>query len=192
MSEWMNVAVVFAVAAVFLVPLIWSLHIATKPVTPDADGWVHVTPTIFDFVMGVSMFVSSIVLLGIGVLAIFGGALSKGIDAQILLFLLLGMGVGLGWFFLSNTLSKIKFNSEILKYAAPGKAIAVPWSGVEKMKMGTNGPKIVTVEGSFNVANTRKGFYQLIEMARINGVKIQDSPYLQPPGTFTIFGKRKK
>ncbi len=180
-DEWLGALIIFAVGALLLGPLFWSLHDAKRPLSADAEGWIETRRSIFDHVIGIIQIGFSIVWLVFGTLSPFF-LKEPNIGAVIIFILMLVMGV---WFlqsFLFVYCASVRFNDAKLEYKAIGKTISVYWSGVESIKMGQNGPKITTVEGSFSISNLRRGFYQLLEKARENDVKIQNSPYLKMLG----------
>ncbi|WP_428409524.1 hypothetical protein [Hyphococcus sp.] len=180
-NEWLGAMIMFAVCALLLGPLFWSLYNAKKRLSADTNGWVETRRSIFDHVIGIIQIGFSVVWLVFGTLSPFF-LKEPNIGAVIIFILMLVMGV---WFlqsFLFVYCASVRFNDAKLEYKAIGKKISVYWSGVESIKMGQNGPKITTVEGSFSISNLRRGFYQLLEKARENNVEIQNSPHLKTSG----------
>lgn len=173
-------------------PLFWSLHMATKPVPAGKDGWIITQRSIFDHVIGCLQFGLALVLLFFGIVSPIFLDLEGLLTSGWFVVLMLIMAILFLRIFFFDYFARIKFNSNELHYKALWRSLQLAWNGVEKISIGMNGPKIHTVEGSFSISNTRRGFYQLLEMAKENGVSIQDSPYLKQPGTFKLFGKRKK
>jgi len=190
-NEWLGVIITFVVAALFLSLLYWSLQAAKKPLSVEVDGWIETRNSIFDHVIGVVQFCFSVVWLFFGLLSpFFLDEFNLGAIAFFILMLVMGV-----WFmqsFLYVYCAKIRFNNAKLEYRAFGKTISVYWDSVKSIRVGQNGPKITTLEGCFSISNLRQGFYQLIEMARDNGVDIQNSPYLKSPGSHSFFKKKNK
>lgn len=190
-SSWAGFAIMLALVIVILGPLFWSLHQAKKPLPFGNDGWVTTQRSIFDHVIGVIQIGFSILWLFFGVLAPF--FLDEFNIGAILIFLLMLI---MGYWFLQNFLivycAKIRFNDRKVEYKAFWRNISVYWNEVESISMGSNGPKISTAEGSFSISNTRRGFYQLLDMAREKGVDVQNSPYLKSPLTDAFHQKDKQ
>jgi hypothetical protein len=148
--------------------------------------------TVAHHIFGALSFILGIGFIIFAILAMIGGVLDKGWYAQIFVILMIGMGVLFLWNFNFTHLARFRYRSDRFEYSAPFRKISVAWNEVSEIKMGTNGPQIITVEGKVTFSNLLQGFYGLLATARENDIKVQNSPYLMQPGSFTLFGKRIK
>lgn len=179
-SDWVGFAFIFVVAMAILGPLFWSLSESKKLVPIGYDGWITTRRSIFDHVIGAIQIGFSVVWLLISSLALI--ALEKLQFGAVFIFLLMLI---MGLLFLQNFLfvycARIRFNDQKIEYKALWRDISVFWNEVELIGVGLSGPEISTFDGKFSVSNMRRGFYQLLIMARENGVAIQDNPHLRVP-----------
>lgn len=192
MSELFGLLPILGLVIVIIGPLFWSLHVATKPVRADSDGWITLRSTIADHIFGFLAIILSVGLFSFGCFAVLGGVLGAEAGDQILIVAAFVLSGIFAWQFVMGYASTKKFNAERVTYSALFRKIDVFWNGVEKIKMGMNGPKTVTVEGSFNISNLHLGFYQLLDTARKNGVSIQENPYLKPYDAHWPYKKKQK
>ena len=156
--------------------LFWSLHVATKPVEVTNHAWTILRPTIFThWLTAIFVLVFPIFLVAplLSILGFIDLELRRVVEVGLIV-----LGVIMAHHLFFDHLAKVHFNIEGIKYQALWRHIEGPWSIVSEIKMGTNGPKVFTADSSFTIANTRRGFSTFLQTARSNGVKIQNSPYL--------------
>ena len=192
MSEWSGLLILFGLALSLLCPLFWSLHRATIPIAANKAGWVVMRRSIFDHAIGFIQIGFSVLWIFLGTAAPFYMKENSSLLSVLILALMLVLGFLFLYGFMFTYAAYVRFNEEKLDYKAGIRIISVVWNEVTKIRMGMNGPTIHTVYGNFSISNTRRGFYQLLEIARKNGVTIQDSPYLKPHNSYWPYKKKEK
>lgn len=171
------------VAVGILAPLFWSLYRAKIPLQETDEGWIETRRSPFDHLIGIIQFFFGVIWIPVGSVMLFASEPALSGNAIVIGALMVVMGFLFIYSFYFSYLARIRFDSARIEYQALYRKISVSWNNVSKIKMGLNGPAVHTSDGSFSISNTRRGFFQLLEMARNQGVEIQDSPYLKPPSS---------
>ena len=179
MSDWALLTVILGLGVVLLVVVSLSVKGSRKPLQPDAQGWIQLTSTLADRTFGVITICFALVWLTISIYIIISGEMPEERPAQLFILLMFVMGALFAKYFFFGYCAMIRFSEEKFEYAAFWKRISVYWNEVEQIKISANGPVVLTVEGKAPVSNLRRGFYQLLEAARRNGVHVQDNKYLK-------------
>ena len=171
----------FSVIVGILVPLFWSLYRAKADLEPDSEGWFILRPSLFDHVIGFSQILFALLWISLSIAAFFFGTNPLAPKAVFLFGLMFSMGC---WFlleFFRSYSAKLRFNETKIEYRNLWREISANWNEVVEVKARGGGPRVITPEGNIPLSNTRRGYYQLIETALKNGVRVEDSPYLKTP-----------
>ncbi len=158
-----------------------ALHRRKIPLEKTDKGWIETRNSLYEHAGSVLSIILVLLFTLYAIIFFFvpNTTISK---TQILLGALLVIlsGTFIPSFFFSY-LPSIRFNSSCLEYKALNKKISVSWKQVSEIKMSVMGPKIITLDVSFYISPLRRGFFQLIETAENQGVKIQDKKVFKLP-----------
>jgi hypothetical protein len=142
-------------------------------VTPDADGWVHLRPSLVVILLGLSC-----VPMAAGIL--FSMMLTTGsvfTDPAALLVLILAapMLVFICYVMYAFLIVGGRFNAEGFEYRGMFRTRFVSWSGISRIAYnGFWGPYAVTSRGGLLVSMYFKGFGQFLEEARGHGIEVDE------------------
>ncbi len=158
--------------------LFWSLHKAKLPVPKTDQGWFVTRRSAFENFMVfifLILFVFCVPFM-ILILVTYGDDLS--VSEKSLFSVCVLFGIVILNYIRTDYMVRIRFYEKMIEYQAAFRTISVNWSFVDQIKMGYNGPTVCTAQGNFSISNTRRGFYQMLRMARDNHVKIQNAAHL--------------
>jgi hypothetical protein len=146
---------------------------------PDVEGWVLLRPTVAEQYLGLITIFFAVLWIVLSVAVAFFQTAEE-LSVQIFFVGMFGMGVWFLHLFAFGYLAKVRFSDSMFEHRALWRRISVAWSDVEEIKMSVmQGPLVVTAEGKCMVSNFRRGFFQMLETARRNGVRVENSQYLR-------------
>ncbi len=158
--------------AVILTPILMSLLLifSKKPVKPDADGWIRLKPSIALRIFGAIMTIFALFFSSYPVLAYF-------VDANGFAWFLVALGVPLAimfWYGVYTTfIVKTRFNEQGIEYKGLIKKVFVQWAEVRKITDSVwLGAYVSTSKGRLIIWKLLRGFQQLVDAAREQGVEI--------------------